>query len=49
MSVHLVAAYAVFWSFTFLLVVSLWSRQNRIEGDIGALKEKLEETESLDS
>jgi CcmD family protein len=42
MSVYLVAAYAVFWVFTFVFVLSLWARQRRIERDIAALKERLE-------
>lgn len=48
MSVYLVAAYAVFWAFTFGLVLSLWSRQRRIDRDITALQEQLERAKSKD-
>lgn len=43
MSVYLVAAYAVFWAFTFVLVFSIWARQRRIEREIKAMEERLEE------
>ncbi len=43
MSVYLVAAYAVFWAFTFVLVFSIWARQRRIELEIKAMEERLEE------
>lgn len=43
MSVYLVAAYAVFWAFTFVLVLSIWARQRRIEREIKAMEERLEE------
>ncbi len=42
MSGYLVAAYVVFWGFTFAFVVSLWARQRRIQGDIERLSEGLE-------
>lgn len=42
MSTYLVAAYAVFWAFTSIFVLSLWARQRRIERDIDTLKEQLE-------
>ena len=48
MSVYLVAAYAVFWAFTFVFVLSLWTRQRRIERDITALKDQLERSQSTD-
>ncbi|MGD2143231.1 MAG: CcmD family protein [Anaerolineae bacterium] len=41
MSVYLVAAYAVFWVLTFVLVLSMWARQRRIEREIAALEEQL--------
>ena len=37
MAVYLVAAYAVFWGFTFALVFSVWARQRRLEREIAAL------------
>ena len=45
MSVYLVAAYAVFWTLTFILVFSMWARQRRLERDIAALKARLDEEE----
>jgi hypothetical protein len=48
MPVHLVAAYAVFWAFTFIFVLSLWARQRRIERDIAALEERLERARTAD-
>jgi uncharacterized membrane protein len=44
-SIYLVAAYAVFWGLTFLLVVSIWARQRRLEQKIAALQSRLEENE----
>ncbi len=41
MPIYLVAAYAVFWIGTFVLVVSMWGRQRRIEREIEALEERL--------
>jgi len=38
---YLVAAYAVFWAFTFALVLSIWARQRRIEREITALQARL--------
>lgn len=49
MSEYLVAAYAVFWGFTFLFVLSLWARQRRIQRDIEHLKVRLERSESSDT
>jgi CcmD family protein len=48
MSVYLVAAYAVFWAFTFVFILSLWVRQRRIERDIAALQERLESAKTKD-
>jgi CcmD family protein len=48
MSIYLVAAYAVFWAFTFVFVLSLWSRQRRIERDIEVLEEQLERAKTRD-
>jgi CcmD family protein len=48
MSVYLVAAYAVFWAFTFVFVLSLWARQRRIERDIAALEERLDRARTTD-
>ncbi len=38
MPVYLVAAYSVFWGFTFALVFSIWARQRRIEREIAAIR-----------
>jgi len=38
MSVYLVAAYAVFWALSFMLVFSIWARQRRLEQKIAALE-----------
>lgn len=43
MPVYLVAAYAVFWGLTFVLVFSIWARQRRVEREIAALKAQLAE------
>lgn len=48
MSIYLVAAYAVFWTFTSIFVARLWARQRRIEKDIQALEEQLQQKESTD-
>ena len=37
-SVYLVAAYAVFWALTFILVFSIWVRQRRLEQKIATLE-----------
>lgn len=42
MSVYLVAAYAVFWIFTLIFVLSIWVRQRRIEQDLEAFKARLD-------
>ena len=36
--VYLVAAYAVFWALTFVLVFSIWARQRRLGQKIAALE-----------
>lgn len=41
MPIYLVAAYAVFWTGTFVLVISMWVRQRRIKREIKALEERL--------
>lgn len=48
MSIYLVAAYAVFWAFTSIFVLTLWVRQRRIERDIQTLERQLEREESTD-
>lgn len=48
MPVYLVAAYAVFWVFTFVFVFSLWARQRRLERDIAALEERLDRARTRD-
>ncbi len=45
-SIYLVAAYAVFWGLTFLLVISIWARQRRLEQEIVALQSRLEESDA---
>ncbi len=42
MPVYLVIAYAVFWTFTFVLVLSIWVRQRRIKRDLEMVEERLE-------
>lgn len=39
--VYLLAAYAVFWTLTFVLVFSIWARQRRLEREIEALEDRL--------
>lgn len=41
MPVYLVAAYGVFWAFTFVLVFSIWARQRRVERQIAVLLSRL--------
>lgn len=41
MPIYLVAAYTVFWGLTFVLVVSIWTRQRRLEREIAALEAQL--------
>jgi CcmD family protein len=48
MPVYLVAAYAVFWAFTFVFVLTIWARQRRIERDIAGLEERLETARGSD-
>ena len=48
MPVYLVVAYAVFWTFTSVLVLSIWVRQRRIKRDLEILEERLEKTKSRD-
>ena len=45
MPVYLIAAYAVFWGLTFVLVLSIWLRQRRIDRDLQALRTLLDEDE----
>ncbi len=47
MPVYLVAAYGVFWVFTFALVFSIWARQRRVERQIEALLSRLEGMEEV--
>jgi CcmD family protein len=42
--VYLVAAYAVFWALTFVLVFSMWVRQRRLRQEIAELASRLEES-----
>ena len=45
MPVYLIAAYAVFWGLTFVLVLSIWLRQRRIDRDLQVLRTLLDEDE----
>ncbi len=42
MPIYLLVAYAVFWAGTFILVLTMWARQRRLEREIAALSERLE-------
>ncbi len=46
MSIYLAAAYVIFWGLTFLLVISIWTRQRRLDQQIAALQSRLEENET---
>lgn len=48
MPVYLVVAYAVFWTFTFVLVLSIWVRQRRIKRDLEMVEERLERAQLTD-
>lgn len=48
-SVYLVAAYAVFWALTFVLVFSIWVRQRRLGQEIAALEARLGENKKADA
>ena len=39
--IYLLVAYAVFWAFTFVLVLTMWARQRRLEREIEALEARL--------
>lgn len=39
---YLVAAYAVLWAISFILVLSMWWRQRRIEVEVQALRQMLQ-------
>lgn len=43
MSDYLVAAYALFWVLPFVLLLAIWVRQQRIEREIAALRQRLTE------
>jgi len=43
MPVYLVAAYAMFWGLTFVLVFSIWARQRRMEREIDLLRAQMRE------
>ena len=40
---YLLSAYIVFWALTFVLVLSIWVRQRRLEREIAALQARLGE------
>lgn len=48
MPIYLVVAYAVFWLFTFVLVVSIWLRQRRIEREIAMLQARLQQKKATE-
>jgi hypothetical protein len=39
---YLVAAYIVFWALTFILVLSIWSRQRRLDRQLAELTSRIE-------
>ena len=41
MPIYLVVAYGIFWGLTFVLVLSIWARQRRLEREIAALEARL--------
>lgn len=41
MSVYLAAGYGVFWLFTFVFLLSIWSRQRKIQREIENLEEQM--------
>ena len=41
-------AYAVFWAFTFALVLSIWSRQRRVSRDLELFREQLDTRKGRD-
>jgi CcmD family protein len=45
MPIYLVAAYAIFWALTFVLVFSVWARQRKLEREITALAARMGENE----
>ena len=40
---YLLVAYGVFWALTFILVASIWSRQRRLDREVAALQELLDD------
>jgi hypothetical protein len=42
---YLIAAYIVFWAFTFGLVFAIWVRQRRVEQQIAALEARQESSD----
>ena len=48
MPVYLVVAYAVFCTFTFVLVLAIWVRQRRIKRDLEMVEERLERAQLTD-
>ncbi|HDQ72099.1 MAG TPA: CcmD family protein [Chloroflexi bacterium] len=48
MPVYLVIAYGVFWALTFVLLLSIWVRQRRIEREIKTLSERVEDDGARD-
>ncbi len=45
MPIYLAAAYAVFWALTFVLVFSIWLRQQKLEQEISDLAARLERSD----
>jgi heme exporter protein CcmD len=43
MQIYLIAAYAIFWLLPFVLILTIWIRQRRIEREIAALEARLTE------
>jgi len=43
--IYLVVAYAVFWTLPFILILSIWARQRRLEREITTLERLLDKRE----
>ena len=41
--IYLLVAYGVFWVLTFVLVITMWVRQRRLEQEITALEAQIDE------
>ena len=41
--IYLLVAYGIFWALTFVLVLTMWVRQRRLEQEIAALEAQIGE------